>query len=304
MANNYSAEDLVNLIRRRYVTNDGAYNRHVILEQVPDGTGMFQSRWVDVAVFEMFPSKGLTRFAFEVKVSRSDFLEELSHPEKHLWCQDCFHEFWFVAPKDVIQLAELPPNIGWLYPTIKGLARARHAVRNPNPKLDDTLLAGFMRAAGKEIERAYKTNKDNILKTDKGYNQAKEYESAVISFLESRGDNSFLFDANKEIIKERLESATMDKQLRQDKDHILSMTAKFQREILNLLPLFITIAKRSIIARDELGKYIVSEYGGIDNESIKTLREYAKSKTAYESQKKLAELIRILLEYPNEYPES
>ncbi len=291
----YTAEDLVKLIRNHYVVNDGAYNRNVILEQVPDGTGMFQSRWIDVAVFQMFPSKGLTRFAFEVKVSRSDFLQELSYPEKHQWCRDCFHEFWFVAPKDVIQLEELPAGIGWMYPAGDKLHRARHAVRNPSPKLDDQLLAGFMRAAGKEIDNAHKAHKEDIIKNDKGYKQAKEYENAIIAFCQSHGDNAFFNDLSKEQIIEHLENATMDKQLKQDRDKLLSITGKFQSDILNLVPLFLAIAKRSLTARDKLGKYIISEYGGVDSSSLDTLREYTQDKRAFDSQKRYAELIDLLL---------
>lgn len=291
----YTSEDLVKLIRKHYVTNDGTYNRNVILEQVPDGTGMFQNRWIDVAVFQMFPSKGLTRFAFEVKVSRSDFLQELSHPEKHQWCKECFHEFWFVAPKDVIQLEELPANAGWMYPAGGKLCRARHAVRNPTPKLDDSLLAGFMRSAGKAIDNASKISKDDILKNDDGYKQSKEFESAVVTFCQSRGDNGFFHNIGKEEIIRHLQDATMDKQLKQDRDKLLSITARFQRDALALLPLFLTIAKRNLLARNELGKYIVSEYGGIDEASIEALKEYAKSKPAVDSQKYYAEMIELLL---------
>lgn len=300
MANNYTAEDLVSLIRKHYATSDGTYNRHVILEKVPDGTGIFQSRWIDAAVFEMFPSKGLTRFAFEIKVSRSDFLQELSHPEKHLWCKQCFHEFWFIAPKDVIQLEELPPDVGWMYPTAKGLARARHAVRNPNPKLDDTLLAAFMRAAGKAIENAYQTNEDKVLKNNNQYRQAKEYESAVITFLESRGDKYFVGATTKQELLERLEKATMDKQLQQDKDQLLEVTGRFQREILDLLGLFLVVANKSLLARDELGKYVVSAYGGQDDANLDTLQSYINNAKAYDSQKRYAQLVKLLMEWGKE----
>lgn len=82
------AKELVDLIRKRYHTAKDGFNPAVVLEQVPDGTGMFQGRWIDVAVFQMWASKGLTRAAFEVKVSRSDFLSELQNPEKHQWCKE------------------------------------------------------------------------------------------------------------------------------------------------------------------------------------------------------------------------
>jgi len=77
------AEELVALIRKKYKTDTNGYNPCVVLEQVPDGTGMYQSRWIDVAVFQMWTSKGLTRTAFEIKVSRSDFLSEIQNPQKH-----------------------------------------------------------------------------------------------------------------------------------------------------------------------------------------------------------------------------
>ena len=79
----YTAEQLVSLVRERFELKNGVFNQCVVLEQVPDGTGAIQHRWIDVAVFQIWESKGLTRSAFEVKVSRSDFLHELQHSEKH-----------------------------------------------------------------------------------------------------------------------------------------------------------------------------------------------------------------------------
>ncbi|MBU2177548.1 MAG: hypothetical protein KJ556_20850, partial [Gammaproteobacteria bacterium] len=135
--NNYKAEDLVTLIRKKYKTDANGYNPCVVLEQVPDGTGMYQSRWIDVAVFQMWASKGLTRTAFEIKVSRSDFLSEIQSPQKHAWCRESFHYFFFVAPKDIIQVEELPDGVGWLYPRGSQLCTGRQARINDNPKLDD-----------------------------------------------------------------------------------------------------------------------------------------------------------------------
>ncbi|MCJ7576485.1 MAG: hypothetical protein MUO80_07445, partial [Dehalococcoidia bacterium] len=134
-----NAEDLVKLIRQRYPLNraDG-YQKYVVMEQVPDGTGSYQGRWVDAVVFDLWPSKGLLRSAFEIKVSRSDFLRELANPVKYKWAVESFHEFWYVAPQDVIKSEELPANVGWLCPRAGKLAIKRRAVQNPNPKLDDT----------------------------------------------------------------------------------------------------------------------------------------------------------------------
>jgi hypothetical protein len=114
----YTSTELIALLRKKYNTDDIANGNHptLLFEQVANATGFDAGRWIDAAVFEMWPSHGFTRRAFEVKISRSDFLRELNNPAKYQWCFKYFHEFWYVAPKDVIQVEELPSGAGWLYP--------------------------------------------------------------------------------------------------------------------------------------------------------------------------------------------
>ncbi len=292
----YKAEDLVALIRNRHKTDDGGYNPCVVLEQVPDGTGMFLGRWIDVAVFQMWATKGLSRSAFEVKVSRSDFLNELQHPEKHAWCKDCFHYFWFVAPKDIIQLEELPDGIGWMYPRGNKLSIARQARYNANPKLDDHLLAGFMRAAHKEIKNSKQLNLEEVLSTSEAYKKASQYMEATLKFLKSRGKDYLLPDSSDDIIK-ALEEATLDKQLKQDREKLLAVTGNFQRNIASLLSLFLVIANKSLLARNELGNYIVSNYGGQDDDGLELLKQRATEKRSTEYEKRYAELVELILNW-------
>jgi len=288
------AEDIVELLRLKYPEQKNGYNTCVVLEQVPDGTSMFQSRWIDVAVFHMWESKKLTRSAFEIKVSRSDFLSELNHPEKHQWCKDCFHEFWFVAPKDVIQLEELPVGAGWMYPRGKRLCIARHAVRNPNPELNDVLLAGFLRAAWKEIQRVIKDGFNEAIQNDYDYIKAKLYADGTQKFLAERGIT--IYPENETEVFEALEKATMDKQLQQDRDHFLEVTGHFQNDLLSLLNLFLVVAKKSLFLRDQNSRYIVEKYGGNDGYGIEALKEFAK-KDRYSYGKRYAELAEILLNW-------
>lgn len=296
MAKEYTAEGIVKLIRKRFESRNGVYNQCVVLEQVPDGTGTSQGRWIDAAVFQMWPSKGLTRSAFEVKISRSDFLHELQNPEKHQWCKDCFHEFWFVAPKGVIQIEELPLGIGWMYPHGDKLCVARNAVRNDIAKLDDYLLAGFMRAAYKEIQSATKISAKRILGDSEEYKIAQWYIEAVNHFLNSRGGAFHYPDSADDIFK-RLEEATVDNQLKKDRDQLLHISGQFQREIAGLLNIFLIIAKRSLIARDEMGKHLVSEYGGRDESGLEILKELVNDHKASEYQKKYAELVEIVMKW-------
>ena len=289
------AEDLVALLRNRFESKNGLYNQAVVLEQVPDGTGMNQNRWIDVAVFEMWPSKGLTRSAFEIKVSRSDFIRELQNPDKHKWCRDSFHEFWFVASKDVIQIEELPVGIGWMYPHGGRLCVARNAIRNATPTLTDELLAGFMRSAYKGIKAASRLTKETILADSAEYKQTSLYSEAVLRFLHERGIPP-PYEVTVEDIYLKLNEATLDKQLKQDCDQLLAVSGTFQKTIANLATLFLVIAKRSLIARNEMGDYIVKAYNIRDEDSIEILKEMSKGSMS-DYQKRYAEVIELLLNW-------
>jgi hypothetical protein len=298
-----TAEDLVKMIRQRYplVRPDG-FQKYVVLEQVPDGTGMYHGRWIDAVVFDLWPSKGLLRSAFEIKVSRSDFLRELANPVKYKWAVESFHEFWFVAPQEVIKIEELPANVGWLFPRGGKLAIKRRALQNPNPKLDDTLLAAFMRAAAKEVVRVTNVTAKGILDNSEEYQVSKLFQEAVRSFLKSRGDLRFTDRATTidEVVK-WLEEATMDKQLQQDRDHLLDIAGHFQRGVVSLLNIFLVIANKSLFARDELGKYIVQTYGGEDRENIETLKEVAKRAKAFDTEKRYAQIVDLILNWDKEF---
>lgn len=300
-----NAEDLVQLIRQRYPlhTPGEDYQSHVVLEQVPDGTG-YHVHWIDAVVFSLWESKGLSRFAFEVKISRSDFIRELRNPLKHQWVMECFHELWFVAPQDVIQLEELPPNIGWLCPRGDKLIIKRHAVRNPKPRLDDIVLAAFMRAASKEIDKVSRVMTKSVLESSKEYQLAKLHKDAVITFINEKGLIKYVDPSSAEELLQWLNDATMDNQLKQDREHLLHIAGRFQREIISLLNLFLIIANKSLLARDELGKHIVSEFGGDDKENVETLKEFVKNSRLPESQKPYAELVERVLNWDQEFSRS
>lgn len=54
------------------------------------------------------------RRAFEVKISKSDRLRDLRDPDKRWYAYTVSHEFYFVAPTGIIDVAELGPDDGLL----------------------------------------------------------------------------------------------------------------------------------------------------------------------------------------------
>lgn len=300
-----TADDLVALIRKRYSLHraDGI-QKYVVLEQVPDGTGMNQGRWIDVVVFDLWPSKGLLRSAFEIKASRGDFLREIANPLKYKWAVESFHEFWFVAPQDVIKMEELPANAGWLFPCAGKLAIKRRAVQNPDPKLDEVLLAAFMRAAAKEVARVSCVSVQDVLDNDTGYQLGKLYIDAVTSFINKRGVRKYQHPSNQEELLAWLEEATLDNQLKEDREHLFSITGRFQRQMVSLLKLFLAITNKSLLARNELGEYIVKHYGGDDAESVESLRERIKGSKRLDMEKRYLQFVELLLNWDREFNES
>ena len=292
----YKAEDIITMIRNRYDSREW-----VVIEQVADATGMYQRRWVDAAAFSLWPSKGLTRAAFEVKVCRADFIHELQNAVKHKWCRESFHEFWFVGPKEIFQEVELPEGVGLMCPRGNKLTIRTHCRRNDSPVLDDSLLAAFMRGAAKEIERFKKCNEQDMLDQSLAYQRALTYEAAAKYFCECHGVT--LLDRagdNKEDVLARLESAITDDQIKKDREQLLYIAGRFQREVCSLINLVAIVAHKGILARDDLGRNVIKYFGGEDEDSLEVIKKTVKKWNS----NPYAKTIEILLNWDKEFGES
>jgi len=291
-----TSKDIANMIRMRYGPPD-----HVTLFEVPDGTGMYTNRHIDAAVFSLWPSKGLTRAAIEIKVSRGDFIRELQNPAKHKWCQECFHEFWFAGPKEVFLVDELPVGAGLMVPHGDKLVIKKHAVRNPVPKLDDSLLAAFMRAAAKEIEIEAKRGEKEILENSGDYKKAKIYQAAVDKYCGMRHALGSLNEyEDVDGIVGVIEKAAGKNLFEQDRDHFLEVTGKFQRDMAEFFMLFAEIAHRNLIERDKLGRYIIGQWGGIDEHTFEALRASTKDPKNQDYKAKYAAAVELIMAWAGE----
>ena len=268
----WTADRLTAMIEKKYPTGElNGYNPTVILHEVANGTSWDAGRWIDVAVFQMWKTKGLTRAAFEIKVTRHDFLRELAQPDKHQWVQESFHEFWFVAPEDIIQVEELPVGAGFMYPRGDKLCIKRHAVRNPNPKLDDVLLAAFMRSAWKSMKTARSLGEKETLAASPAYQRAKIYEDATTTFFNSRRIYPITREENKELILSWLQESTMDLELKKERDHLLGMLDTFQNNLLDAVSNFLVLSGKGLLEKDKLGNYLLSTWGGNNKAALEVM---------------------------------
>ena len=264
----WKAEELVERIRARY--EEG---RWVVVEQLADSTGAGRGSWVDVAAFGTWPSDGRIRAAFEVKVSRQDWLRELQLPSKNQWAREAFHEFWYVAPGDVIKEQELPEGCGWLKPRGDGLAFVRHAARHTPEAMGDGLLASALRSAEKEVERIRGRAREDVRESDSVFLKARAYQRAVEAFLQGRR----VFNEGEDVkcVLAALEKASQSDADREDRERVLGALDRFQERMLGLVEIVDLLAFVGLMERDEAGEAVVRSWGGKDTQGLAHQRAMA-----------------------------
>jgi len=111
------------------------------------GYSIGRESYLDAFAMRCWPGKGLTRLAFEIKVSRSDWLKELRDESKRENGLRLAHQFWFVTPGNVVKkTGEVPEGCGWLQATAGGLrcrVAAKHRDVDPIP---EDFVASLLRA--------------------------------------------------------------------------------------------------------------------------------------------------------------
>lgn len=176
------------MVRERIAMRFGERRRYAVFYEVNEGTGLYGKSWIDVAVFSLWPSDGLHRYAFEVKVSRQDFLHELAQPMKNAWARDCFHAFYFAtAPGVVKSLDEIPEGCGWYVATANGLQLKKAATLKAAPILDDGLMASCMRSSQGAVEVAVKEARAAFRENDQEVLRGRAVTAAVNRFFRARG---------------------------------------------------------------------------------------------------------------------
>jgi len=67
---------------------------------------------IDAFVLNCYPSRKNERWAYEIKVSRGDFIHELKQPDKRVGAMHISNRFYFAAPEGLIKTEELPDMCG------------------------------------------------------------------------------------------------------------------------------------------------------------------------------------------------
>ena len=86
-----------------------------------------QSRRADFLALRLWGSRLGHLLGFEVKVSRSDFLQEIREPEKRAPLEALCAACYFVSPRGIFDPGELPAGWGWMEVRPSGLIMRREA---------------------------------------------------------------------------------------------------------------------------------------------------------------------------------
>lgn len=116
---------MINLLHERYGTlSQGSGRRYVAMSHVRSDAGFDAKRTADFMALDLWPSKGLMLHGHEVKISRSDWLNELKDPEKSGEFLKHVDYWWLViADKDMVRPGELPASWGMM--TVGGDGKLR-----------------------------------------------------------------------------------------------------------------------------------------------------------------------------------
>ncbi len=138
------------LLRARFCPKEWA-----LMEEVRSHTGYGKGeRYADAIAMNLYPSRGLEIYGFEIKVSRSDWKRELADANKSAPIQ-CFCDRWYiVAPLGLVEKAELPVTWG-LMETDKEATKLITKVEAPPlaaKALDRAFVASMLRNATETME--------------------------------------------------------------------------------------------------------------------------------------------------------
>lgn len=113
------SQDIVKALQKRHGINGREW---AFFAELRAGTGYKYNKRgynpeqrFDAWAINLYPSKKFLTIAYEIKVSRSDFLHEIAHPNKRQQALDRSNQFYFVVPTGLITPNEIPPEAGLIY---------------------------------------------------------------------------------------------------------------------------------------------------------------------------------------------
>lgn len=147
-----TARQILGFLRRKYDGHDG--QDWIYVEELTTSTGTADATRIDAFVMHTLPSLKLQRHAFEVKISRADFLRELKTPAKRRYGMMFSNYFHFVTPRGLVSPEEIPAGCGlWEYNRKGSLHAKLHAPYRDSTAPTWAFMAALSRRIRKEADK-------------------------------------------------------------------------------------------------------------------------------------------------------
>ncbi len=152
---NRTEDEMLMLLRRKYAAVSGNGSEYAFVTHVRNDAGHSATRTIDAMAMSLWPSRGLRLYAFEIKVSRADWVKEMREPAKAEAFQPFVDYFYLVvSDEEIVRSGELPETWGMMAPRSCGLHVVREAPLQEDVKdLSRGMLAALLRQAGVEAAR-------------------------------------------------------------------------------------------------------------------------------------------------------
>ncbi len=137
-----TSDEIKTLLNEKYSDAD----KCLIAFEVNEGTGSSSGRRIDALAMHLWPSNDYKIIGFEIKVARSDWLNEMKQPEKSLAISQFCDEFYLVAPYGVLGIDELPKTWGYIQATSDRILTKIKAPKREPVSLDRPFMASFVRS--------------------------------------------------------------------------------------------------------------------------------------------------------------
>lgn len=139
----FTEERVLGLLSEKHDDREWAFFSHL-----RNGTGLLSDdRTFDAYAINTWPSKKHLRIAYEVKVSKADFMREVNSPYKRASAMDASNQYYFVAPRGMLEAREIPENCGLIEVDAGGL-KTRVAARHREIKAPDLqFICSLLRAS-------------------------------------------------------------------------------------------------------------------------------------------------------------
>jgi hypothetical protein len=170
----HTEASMIDLLHQRYNTRSGNGAKYVGMSHVRSDAGFDAKRTADFMALDLWPSSGLMLHGHEVKISRSDWLNELKDPEKSGAFIPHVDYWWLViAERGMVRAGELPANWGMMAVDGDGVLRVvKQAPRlrtNPlqrgvYPTVQRGLAAAMLRSAAKTAVLAERKQQQDLVK--------------------------------------------------------------------------------------------------------------------------------------------